>query len=89
MYGCYLAVFLAVVLVFGVEAVFEVDAAFFLGEAAFLVVVVSALVVFAGDVLAVVNFTPASLAVLLNADLRRAAVRFSKMFFLTAVSIAL
>ena len=35
------------------------------------------------------NFTPASLARLLKLLLRRAAVRFSSMFFLTAVSIAL
>ena len=35
------------------------------------------------------NFTPASLARLLKFALRRAAVRFSSMFFLTAVSIAL
>lgn len=34
------------------------------------------------------NFTPASLARLLKLALRRAAVRFSSIFFLTAVSIA-
>lgn len=38
--------------------------------------------------LALANFTPASWARLLKLALRRAAVRFSSIFFLTAVSIA-
>lgn len=44
---------------------------------------------FAGAFLAVSSLTPASLAIRLSWLLRRAAVFFSRMFFLTAVSISL